>query len=155
MAWITALTDSLAWQTGVLLLLPVVLLLLSLAAGRRRPDGEKLSSYECGFEPVGDARLRFDVFYYVVGLLFLLFDLEIVLLVPYTLASFEGPGPLFGVTALFTLLTLGFVYEWTRGALKVVSPALSREEKEGGKKRRRREERTFHHTFPYGDLVTT
>lgn len=122
MAWLTALTDSLAWQSSVLLLVPVVLVVLSLAASRRRPDGEKLSSYECGFEPVGDARLRFDVFYYVVGLLFLLFDLEIVLLLPYALAasSFEGPWALFAVTGLFTLLTLGFVYEWTRGALKVV-----------------------------------
>lgn len=122
MAWLTAWSDSLAWQSGLLLLVPGVLIGLSLAAGRRRPDGEKLSSYECGFEPVGDARLRFDVFYYVVGLLFLLFDLEIVLLVPYALAasSLEGPGALTGVMVLFTLLTLGFVYEWTRGALKVV-----------------------------------
>ena len=103
--------------------MPVVLVGLSYVISRRRPDSEKVSSYECGFEPVGDARVRFDVIYYVVGILFLLFDLEIVLLLPYALAAstFTGPLALIAVMVLFVLLTLGLIYEWTRGALKVLS----------------------------------
>jgi len=117
--------DAPSLQVGVLLLVPLIIVALSLTISRRRPDSEKLSSYECGFEPVGDARVRFDVLYYVVGILFLLFDLEIVLLLPYALAasSFTGPVALGAVLVLFLLLTLGFVYEWTRGALKVLSPS--------------------------------
>lgn len=87
--------------------------------GPKRPNQEKLSSYECGFEPEGDARLPFDVRYYLVAILFILFDLEVAFLVPWAVV-FRRLG-WHGVAAMgifILLLLLGFVYEWKRGALE-------------------------------------
>ncbi len=83
-----------------------------------RPDSEKLSPYECGFEAFEDARMRFDVRYYLVAILFILFDLEIAFLFPWAVVL-EQIG-LFGFVAMLvflTILVVGFVYEWKKGAL--------------------------------------
>ena len=84
----------------------------------KKPDPEKLSAYECGFEPFQDSRMEFDVRFYLVAILFIIFDLEITFLFPWaiTLGSITGFG--FWTMALFLiLLTIGFVYEWKKGAL--------------------------------------
>src|SRR5436309_13797009 len=109
---------------------PVVLfLLVGLAVGvapvvlgavlaPHRPDPEKLSPYECGFEAFEDARMKFDVRYYLVAILFILFDLEIAFLFPWAVVVNEIGLPGFLSMMLFLgILTVGFVYEWMKGAL--------------------------------------
>ena len=86
--------------------------------GPNRPDSEKLSPYECGFEAFEDARLQFDVRYYLVAILFILFDLEIAFLFPWAVAL-KDIG-LFGFVSMMVflgILVLGFIYEWMKGAL--------------------------------------
>lgn len=86
--------------------------------GPRRPDSEKLSPYECGFETFDDARMRFDIRYYLVAILFILFDLEIAFLFPWAMA--QGTVGLVGfwsVMVFLAVLTVGFIYEWKKGAL--------------------------------------
>jgi NADH-quinone oxidoreductase subunit A len=86
--------------------------------GPNRPDAEKNSPYECGFEAFEDARMKFDVRYYLVAILFILFDLEIAFLIPWAVAlgDIGMTGFLAGVVFL-VILTVGFVYEWKKGAL--------------------------------------
>ena len=100
-----------------------VLLFLGTGLGRyfaRFPeDRDKLSPYECGFEAFEDSRVRFDVRYYLVAILFIVFDLEIAFLFPWAVAL--GKIGLFGLIAMgifLTILTIGFVYEWRKGALE-------------------------------------
>ncbi|SFH27163.1 NADH dehydrogenase subunit A [Nitrosospira sp. Nsp14] len=84
-----------------------------------RPDSEKLSPYECGFEAFEDARMKFDVRYYLVAILFILFDLEIAFLFPWAVVLNEIG--LFGFVAMIVflgILVVGFIYEWTKGALE-------------------------------------
>ena len=84
-----------------------------------RPDSEKLSSYECGFEAFEDARMKFDVRYYLVAILFILFDLEIAFLFPWAIVLKEIG--MFGFVAMLIflgILTVGFAYEWMKGALE-------------------------------------
>jgi len=86
--------------------------------GPHRPDAEKLSPYECGFEAFEDARMKFDVRYYLVAILFILFDLEIAFLFPWAVVL-EELG-MFGFAAMVMflgILVVGFVYEWMKGAL--------------------------------------
>jgi NADH-quinone oxidoreductase subunit A len=84
-----------------------------------RPDPEKLSPYECGFEPFEDARMKFDVRYYLVAILFILFDLEIAFLFPWATVLNDIGLPGFLAMMLFlVILTVGFVYEWMKGALE-------------------------------------
>lgn len=88
--------------------------------GPNRPDPEKLSPYECGFEAFEDARMKFDVRYYLVAILFIVFDLEIAFLFPW--AAILGEQPAFGLAfwsalVFLAILTVGFVYEWKKGAL--------------------------------------
>ena len=84
-----------------------------------RPDSEKLSPYECGFEAFEDARMKFDVRYYLVAILFILFDLEIAFLFPWAVVVNEIGLPGFLAMMLFlAILTVGFVYEWMKGALE-------------------------------------
>ncbi|WP_295759704.1 NADH-quinone oxidoreductase subunit A [Undibacterium sp.] len=87
--------------------------------GVNRPDSEKLSPYECGFEAFEDARMKFDVRYYLVAILFILFDLEIAFLFPWAVVL--GEIGLFGFVAMMVflgVLVVGFVYEWMKGALE-------------------------------------
>nr|YP_009145206.1 NADH dehydrogenase subunit 3 [Tetraogallus himalayensis]AKJ86837.1 NADH dehydrogenase subunit 3 [Tetraogallus himalayensis] len=84
------------------------------------PDTEKLSPYECGFDPLGSARLPFSIRFFLVAILFLLFDLEIALLLPLPWAiQLQSPmTTLAWTTTIITLLTLGLIYEWTQGGLE-------------------------------------
>jgi NADH-quinone oxidoreductase subunit A len=86
--------------------------------GPVRPDSEKNSPYECGFEAFEDARMKFDVRYYLVAILFILFDLEIAFLFPWAVALKEiGPAGFWSVMVFLGILVVGFVYEWKKGAL--------------------------------------
>lgn len=99
--------------------LSVVLVLLAYLRSPKRPDPEKLSQYECGFEAFSDARTRFDVRYYLVAILFIIFDLEIAFLFPWAITFKELGWVGFTSVMLFlSILTLGFVYEWRKGALE-------------------------------------
>ncbi|MDU7589954.1 MAG: NADH-quinone oxidoreductase subunit A, partial [Acidovorax sp.] len=83
-----------------------------------RPDPEKLSPYECGFEAFEDARMKFDVRYYLVAILFILFDLEIAFLFPWAVALQDVGLAGFAAVAIFlAILVVGFAYEWKKGAL--------------------------------------
>lgn len=105
------------------LLLAFVMGAAMVLAGRllakHKPDDQKNSPYECGFEAFGDARVKFDVRYYLIAIIFILFDLEVAFLVPWALV-FKMLGMYgFVVMAVFlTILTVGFVYVWKKGALE-------------------------------------
>ena len=99
--------------------LALIIVVASLLVAPQRPDREKLSSYECGFEPFEDARGRFDVRFYLVAILFIIFDLEVAFLFPWAVSL--GNIGLFGFWSMIvflTVLTVGFVYEWRKGALE-------------------------------------
>ena len=85
----------------------------------KRPDAEKLSAYECGFNAFGDARMKFDVRYYLVSILFIIFDLEVAFLFPWAVAfgklSMVG---FWSMMVFLAVLTIGFIYEWKKGALE-------------------------------------
>ena len=86
--------------------------------GPSRPDSEKLSPYECGFEAFEDARVQFDVRYYLVAILFILFDLEIAFLFPWAVVLKEiGFFGFMAMMVFLGILVLGFIYEWKKGAL--------------------------------------
>jgi NADH-quinone oxidoreductase subunit A len=97
----------------------IAMLTLSLLRGRHAPDPEKLAPYECGFDPFEEARLKFDVRFYLVAILFIIFDLEIAFLFPWaiTLKQIGWPGFL-SMMFFLTILGIGFVYEWQKGALE-------------------------------------
>jgi len=99
--------------------LPIIGAVLSRVLRSHRPDEEKLSPYECGFEAFEDARVKFDVRYYLVAILFIIFDLEIAFLFPWAVAL--GDIGLFGFWSMMVflaVLTIGFIYEWKKGALE-------------------------------------
>ena len=99
--------------------LAVGMTLLSFVTGDSQPDQEKLSAYECGFEAFDDARGRFDVRFYLVAILFIIFDLEVAFLFPWAITL--GKIGLFGFWSMMiflTVLTIGFIYEWKKGALE-------------------------------------
>ena len=96
-----------------------VMLIASYIVARQKPDSEKLSAYECGFEAFNDARSQFDVRFYLVAILFIIFDLEVAFLFPWAVAL--GDIGLFGFWSMVVflgILTIGFVYEWRKGALE-------------------------------------
>ncbi len=104
---------------GVATAIGVVLLVLGFLIGRGGKDDEKLSPYECGFEPFDDSRTKFDVRYYLVAILFIIFDLEIAFLFPWAI-SLDTVGR-FGILAMalfLAILVIGFIYEWKKGALE-------------------------------------
>ena len=101
------------------LVLPLAGALLSRAFKSHNPDSEKLSAYECGFDAFEDARTKFDVRYYLVAILFIIFDLEVAFLFPWAVAL--GGIGLFGFWSMMlflAVLTIGFIYEWKKGALE-------------------------------------
>ncbi len=104
---------------GVALGLSVVFIGASYLAARQLPDSEKLSAYECGFDAFDDARAKFDVRFYLVAMLFIIFDLEVAFLFPWATAF--GAIGLFGfwsMVVFLLILTIGFIYEWRKGALE-------------------------------------
>jgi NADH-quinone oxidoreductase subunit A len=98
--------------------LSVLMVVASMLVGQRKPDKNKLAAYECGFDAFDDARGRFDVRYYLVAILFIIFDLEIAFLFPWAVTL--GKIGLFGFWSMMLflgVLTVGFIYEWKKGAL--------------------------------------
>ena len=120
----TELSMSLAQYLPVLLFILVGLLvgvapqLIGALLGPHKPDAAKNSPYECGFEAFEDARMKFDVRYYLVAILFILFDLEIAFLFPWAVALKEiGPVGFWAMMIFLAILVVGFAYEWKKGAL--------------------------------------
>jgi NADH-quinone oxidoreductase subunit A len=104
---------------GVAIGLGVLILTLGRVLGPHRPDTEKNSPYECGFEPFEDARMKFDVRYYLVAILFIIFDLEIAFLFPWAVALSEiGTFGFLSMMLFLGILVVGFIYEWKKGALE-------------------------------------
>jgi NADH-quinone oxidoreductase subunit A len=104
---------------GIAIGLGLVILLASFIIARQHPDSEKLSAYECGFEPFEDSRGKFDVRFYLVAILFIIFDLEVAFLFPWAVSL--GNIGLFGFWSMMIflgVLTIGFIYEWKKGALE-------------------------------------
>lgn len=103
---------------GIAIVLACVMVLLPFIIGKNRPDNEKLSAYECGFEAFDDARRKFDVRFYLVAILFIIFDLEVAFLFPWAVSL--GTIGVFGFWSMVVflgVLTVGLVYEWNKGAL--------------------------------------
>ena len=104
---------------GVGLMVGVVMIVLGFVLGTRRPYDEKLTPYECGFEAFEDARMKFDVRFYLVAILFIIFDLEIAFLFPWAVVLGKIGMVGFIAMALFLgILVIGFIYEWKKGALE-------------------------------------
>ena len=104
---------------GVALVIGLALMVAPFLVAVRNPDPEKVSAYECGFNAFDDARMKFDVRFYLVSILFIIFDLEIAFLFPWAV-SLESIG-MFGfwsMMAFLAVLTIGFAYEWKKGALE-------------------------------------
>ena len=102
----------------VALSLSIGFIVLNFLFSPKNPDPEKLSAYECGFEAFGDSRMEFDVRFYLVAILFIIFDLEIAFLFPWAI-SLGNLGPLgfWSMMIFLFILTIGFIYEWKKGAL--------------------------------------
>tara|TARA_B100001248_G_C27182349_1_gene362977 strand:- start:200 stop:568 length:369 start_codon:yes stop_codon:yes gene_type:complete len=93
-------------------------LVLNFAFSPKNPDPEKLSAYECGFEPFSDSRMEFDIRFYLVAILFIIFDLEIAFLFPWAITLGNiGYFGFFSMMLFLFILTIGFIYEWKKGAL--------------------------------------
>ena len=104
---------------GVASGISVVLMGLGFLIGNGQKDAEKLSPYECGFEPFADSRTKFDVRYYLVAILFIIFDLEIAFLFPWAVSlDVVGTFGLLSMGVFLGLLVVGFIYEWKKGALE-------------------------------------
>ena len=104
---------------GIAIVMSLAMVIASLIVGRQRPDPEKLSAYECGFEAFDDARRKFDVRYYLVAILFIIFDLEVAFLFPWAVTLGEiGMFGFWSMVVFLGVLTVGFVYEWKKGALE-------------------------------------
>lgn len=102
----------------IAVVLASVMVLVPLLIAPRRPDNQKLSAYECGFEPFGDARGQFDVRFYLVAILFIIFDLEVAFLFPWAIVLKKiGMLGFWSMMVFLGVLTIGFIYEWKKGAL--------------------------------------
>ena len=98
--------------------LALVMIAASFVLARQNPNSEKLSPYECGFPPFDDARMRFDARFYLVSLLFIIFDLEVAFLFPWAVSLGDiGVFGFWSMIVFLAVLTVGFVYEWQKGAL--------------------------------------
>ena len=118
------LTDFLRDYLSIIIFLFIALglsagfIVLNFLFSPKNPDPEKLSAYECGFEAFGDSRMEFDVRFYLVAILFIIFDLEIAFLFPWAI-SLGNLGPLgfWSMMIFLLILTIGFIYEWKKGVL--------------------------------------
>ena len=103
---------------AIALILSIGFIFVNFIFSPKKPDPEKLSTYECGFEPFNDSRMEFDVRFYLVAILFIIFDLEIAFLFPWAISL--GNIGILGFTSMMIflfILTIGFIYEWKKGAL--------------------------------------
>ena len=108
---------------GVSAVIGLALLIAPFAIAYSKPDAEKLSAYECGFNAFDDARMKFDVRFYLVSILFIIFDLEVAFLFPWAVSMFDlsRGGMIFAFWSMMVflgVLTVGFIYEWKKGALE-------------------------------------
>ena len=104
---------------GVAAFIGLALMITPFLIAYRQPDSEKLSAYECGFNAFDDARMKFDVRFYLVSILFIIFDLEVAFLFPWA-AAFKDVGVygFWSMMVFLAVLTVGFIYEWKKGALE-------------------------------------
>jgi NADH-quinone oxidoreductase subunit A len=104
---------------GVSLVIGLALLVSPFLLAYQKPDPEKLSAYECGFNAFDDARMKFDVRFYLVAILFIIFDLEVAFLFPWAIVFGElGSFGFWSMMIFLGVLTIGFIYEWKKGALE-------------------------------------
>ena len=108
---------------GISTLIALVFIIASALFAPSAPDPEKMSSYECGFNAFDDARMKFDVRFYLVSILFIIFDLEVAFLFPWAVSMFDlsQAGMIFAFWSMMVflgVLTIGFIYEWKKGALE-------------------------------------
>lgn len=106
----------------IVCLILTIMYLLNFAISVNSKDFEKLSAYECGFEPIhSNARIKFDIIYWIIGILYLIFDLELIFIFPFAtiLHNLNNPIAILVYLIFIIVLTLGFVYEWKKGALKL------------------------------------
>src|SRR4051812_25761148 len=108
---------------GVAAVIGTAFLVAPLLIAPKSPDAEKLSAYECGFNAFDDARMKFDVRFYLVSILFIIFDLEVAFLFPWGVALMKLPHPtqvfaFWSMMVFLGVLTVGFIYEWQKGALE-------------------------------------
>jgi NADH-quinone oxidoreductase subunit A len=104
---------------GFASILASIMIFLPMLVGRQKPDTDKNSPYECGFEAFGDARGKFDVRFYLVAILFIIFDLEVAFLFPWAVSlDLIGKPGFWSMMGFLFVLTVGFVYEWKKGALE-------------------------------------
>ena len=104
---------------GLSLVIGLALLVAPFAVAYSKPDAEKLSAYECGFNAFDDARMKFDVRFYLVAILFIIFDLEVAFLFPWAISLGDvGVYGFWSMMVFLGVLTIGFVYEWRKGALE-------------------------------------
>ncbi len=104
---------------GMASALALILILAAVIVAVRNPDPEKVSAYECGFNAFDDARMKFDVRFYLVAILFIIFDLEAAFLFPWAASfGFIGSFGFWSMMVFLAVLTIGFVYEWRKGALE-------------------------------------
>jgi NADH-quinone oxidoreductase subunit A len=104
---------------GIALAIGMALMVAPFLVAVRNPDPEKVSAYECGFNAFDDARMKFDVRFYLVSILFIIFDLEVAFLFPWAVAFKEvGAYGFWAMMAFLAVLTVGFAYEWRKGALE-------------------------------------
>lgn len=97
----------------------IALMIAPFALAYKNPDPEKLSAYECGFDPFDDSRMKFDIRFYLVAILFIIFDLEVAFLFPWAVAFKEaGSYGFWSMMVFLGILTVGFAYEWKKGALE-------------------------------------
>jgi NADH-quinone oxidoreductase subunit A len=104
---------------GIAVVIGLALLIAPFIVAYRQPDPEKLSAYECGFNAFDDARMKFDVRFYLVAILFIIFDLEVSFLFPWAVAFKQlGVFGFWSMMVFLAVLTVGFIYEWRKGALE-------------------------------------
>ncbi len=108
---------------GIATILGLGFMLAAWALAPSNPDSEKLSAYECGFNAFDDARMKFDVRFYLVSILFIIFDLEVAFLFPWAVSLFDLARPemifaFWSMMSFLAILTVGFIYEWKKGALE-------------------------------------
>ena len=108
---------------GVAAFIGILFIVLPLLLAPKSPDSEKLSAYECGFNAFDDARMKFDIRFYLVSILFIIFDLEVAFLFPWAVSMFDlSHGSMifafWSMMVFLSVLTIGFIYEWKKGALE-------------------------------------